>query len=90
MDKYIKSTQARKVVKDTFKKYIDLLPITEHYASLPDINADIQAGLTVIPFTDVVEVVRCKDCRGWLKSGICRKTNAICAADDYCSKAERK
>ena len=39
---------------------------------------------------DVVEVVRCKDCRGWLKSGICRKTNGICAADDYCSKAERK
>ena len=72
--------------------------IALEYLNDHSFQCDFAAGVTVlnkeaveeIPAADVVEVVRCKDCRGWLKSGICRKTNGICAADDYCSKAERK
>lgn len=45
--------------------------------------------------TDVVEVVRCKDCKFYTPyevdstEGMCKKTNLVCY-DDYCSSAERK
>ena len=50
-----------------------------------------------IPSADVVEVVRCKDCRYWRSDGECimhsnYTINAIYGADenDYCSYGERE
>lgn len=46
-----------------------------------------------IPAADVVEVVRCKDCKWWHKGGCAfRKdcTADLPSADDFCSHGERK
>ena len=45
-----------------------------------------------IPTADVVEVVRCKDCRYWQNYNdvmVCGLTNAMMSISDYCSYGER-
>ena len=50
----------------------------------------IQQGLFTIPATDVVEVVRCKDCTEWdEKEQECKHWYGF-RADDFCSYGERK
>ena len=39
---------------------------------------------------DVVIVIRCKDCKWHIKGGFCDLYFADRAADEYCSRAERK
>lgn len=54
--------------------------------------------LVYLPSADVVEVVRCKDCRYWTEwgsgTGSCQPPNSVmwCGTDatDFCSFAERK
>lgn len=62
----------------------------------PDVNLlTVKNRLETIDGADVVEVVRCKDCkravplifRGYYK---CRRHSACRKADDYCSHGERK
>lgn len=46
--------------------------------------------------SDVVPVIRCKDCKMYhreddlFKLGLCAKTETIVSRDDFCSQAERK
>ena len=45
------------------------------------------------PADDVVEVVRCKDCKWWHTDGCAFRKDAVKdlpAADDFCSHGERK
>lgn len=45
------------------------------------------------PAADVVEVVRCKDCKWWHTDGCAFRKDAVKylpAADDFCSHGERK
>lgn len=39
---------------------------------------------------DAVEVIRCKDCKWHIKGGFCDLYFADRAADEYCSRAERR
>ena len=48
--------------------------------------------LAEMPSADVVEVVRCKDCK-WYQNGFCDKVDALLGLirdNDYCSYGERK
>ena len=42
------------------------------------------------PTVDAVPVIRCKDCKWHIKGGFCDLYFADRAADEYCSRAERK
>lgn len=48
-----------------------------------------------VPAADVVEVVRCKDCKHYLPyevdgtDGKCKRFNRLVVYDDYCSDAEQ-
>ena len=48
-------------------------------------------AVDTMPSSDVVEVVRCKDCKHFI-SEICRDDFALnfCCGDDYCCYGERK
>lgn len=54
----------------------------------------LSSGFDLIPTADVVEVVRCKDCKNLMFSdfyGECSKGYmGIVSPDDYCSRGERK
>lgn len=54
----------------------------------------LSSGVDLIPTADVVEVVRCKDCKNLMFSdfyGECSKGYmGIVSPDDYCSYGERK
>ena len=43
-----------------------------------------------IPTADVVEVVRCKDCKHFVEEEFCMGIGIICRFDDFCSYGERK
>lgn len=50
-----------------------------------------------MPSADVVKVVRCKDCKYWNDTGLCKKHSSPIVgalygtdADDYCSEGKRK
>lgn len=61
----------------------------EKRAIVQDITDDVMK----IPAADVVEVVRCKDCKWWHTGGCAfRKdcTADLPSADDFCSHGERK
>ena len=83
MTDYISRQAAMKLIEEDIP--ITLNPI--------EVVANILAELEGVPSADVVEVVRCKDCKWYNKSGC-----AIYIADDtdkptdndYCSYAERK
>ncbi len=85
---YIKREDAKYVVQNELDAF-DHVP----WALLKKINKDIDE----IPTTDVVEVVRCKDCK-WFTAvneacGKCTyRTRAFLynENDDYCSYGERK
>ena len=59
---------------------------------------DIIAAIAGQPAVDAVEVVRCKDCKHWLKDvagctdfvGRCEFANYMVGATGYCSYGERK
>ena len=57
----------------------------------------VKEEIKLRPTADVVEVVRCKDCKYWNDAGLCKKhSNPIVGAiygtdaDDYCSEGKRK
>ena len=58
---------------------------------------DVITILQLQPAADVVEVVRCKDCKHYALSGdntfgihICKKRGGVVGENDYCSRAERE
>lgn len=57
------------------------------------LDEDIREFVKEIPTADVVEVVRCKDCKWWHTDGCAFRKDAVKdlpAADDFCSHGERK
>ena len=55
------------------------------------VGARVEVGK--IPASDVVEVIRCKDCEWWHTDGCAFRKDAVKdlpAADDFCSHGERK
>lgn len=76
--------------------------VSEVYYDTPDVNLSAEkfkAAINAIPAADVVEVVRCKDCKHY-DMGVCLKIysdgNVHAAAwqkrkpDDFCSYGERR
>lgn len=59
---------------------------------------DLEEFLTNVPSVDAVEVVRCKDCKHWLKDvagctdfvGRCAYANYMIGATGYCLYGERR
>lgn len=83
-------------------KYIDLDKLTNrlsraHKTHLDDGRVEFSCGILLAsdiaynePRADVVEVVRCKDCRYWVSERCIRMKQTETNADDYCSYGERK
>ena len=75
-----------------------LLPMMKYATTDSEIGVfPIKIGFNAIakviddaPTVDAVEVVRCKDCKWHIKGGFCDLYFADRAADEYCSRAERK
>lgn len=44
--------------------------------------------VNILPAVDVVQVIRCKDCRYYNRRWGCRKLEINVSADDYCFLAE--
>lgn len=79
-------------------RYIDADKVTEAFVKaakqVGNIGDQIAFRMMIneIPAADVVEVVRCKDCKHWQDGGF--SSYCICDgfthSDDYCSYGERK
>lgn len=41
------------------------------------------------PIADVVEIVRCKDCK-WFNQIVCKRMNRVMKSDGFCSNGERR
>lgn len=56
-------------------------------------NASVNDAILTAPTVDAVEVVRCKDCKHFVKATdwfACKKWYMDIREDDYCSYGERK
>ena len=53
------------------------------------VNKTICAAIKALPSADVVEVVRCKDCKYYRECG-CQRAFVYPEPDDFCSRGERK
>lgn len=85
-------------------RYIDANKIKLTGLTFSDVNNEVYFGLSDVrkaieqtPTADVVEVVRCKDCKYWVYEDdlgmFCShwgSTLAESQADDFCSYGERK
>ena len=85
MAEYIEREKVLEIAKD--KYYSDF------HKSMADLTS-LRELLEDTPIADVVEVVRCKDCKNLMFSdfyGECSKGYmGIVSPDDYCSRGERK
>lgn len=92
MDDYIKR-------KDAIKSIDDLPNCYNGYSDTYD-KAYIIGTLEEVPPSDVVEVVRCKDCQYWNRDRVSCEGLARCLtgetgvrfrnANDFCSRGEKK
>ena len=62
-------------------------PCEIDFSKIDDENGNWHVNKPLPDIEDIVEVVRCKDCK-WKK--LCQKTLEYKGADGYCSKGERK
>ena len=72
-------------------RFIDaeLIPFSRDYSRFVATEDDVDS----VPTADVVEVVRCKDCKWWHTEGCVFRKDAVeglPTADDFCSHGERK
>lgn len=79
MSEYIKREDAKQVATSMY---------LEGQVSVQFCNA-IHSKLDKVPSADVVEVVRCKDCK-YNADGTCEYTEINVKDNDYCSYGERK
>lgn len=54
-----------------------------------------KAAIEKVPAADVAEVVRCRECEGWVATedsdlGLCALTKRVVTRRDYCSDGKRK
>lgn len=87
----------RLVDADALAKFIDYGHLNNPNEKLYSEN-DIREMIDMMPTVDAVEVVRCKDCRHWIKDGkICcgqttvgeDESSVITGENDFCSMGER-
>lgn len=82
---YIEREKVLEIAKDEY--------YSDFHKSMADLTSLIEL-LEDTPAADVVEVVRCKDCKNLMFSdfyGECSKGYmGIVSPDDYCSRGERK
>lgn len=84
MSDYIKREDATEKINNALKRVF-----------VEDVGQEIIAS---IPSADVVEVVRCKDCKNWTEwengAGSCQRSDSVMWIgtdfNDFCSFAERK
>lgn len=79
MSKYIEAVKAAEIVSERHK-----IPLSE----LVDTFAEV-------PTADVIEVVRCKDCRHYehfteYNKHFCNEYGGYVVENDFCSRAEKK
>ena len=71
-------------------RYVDFYLIGELVDSHGNVHYE---DLKNLPAADVVEVVRCEDCRYWdnrFDVMVCNLTDGMKGASDYCSYGERR
>ncbi len=103
MDEYIKREDAMKALEEyrlsqTMSKHGEMELLMEYRDGV----VGAMNALAFVPTADVVEVVRCKDCKHWCiqegndinQSYFCSRDKMWCMptrkADDFCSYGERK
>ncbi len=65
---------------EIFDEYIEGQDVYFEFIDVKDVKS--------IPAADVVEVVRCKDCKHWFQGDCCMLRLPL--PDDYCSYGEKK
>ena len=98
MDEYIKREDALKAIQ-TVRDVMDECKRKYHSFSEPSksiwssIIDTVERVINRIPPADVVEVVRCKDCKWWHTNACAFRNDCadgLPCADDFCSHGERK
>ena len=82
MADYIDRQKAIEAVTDLTNIFVNNLPVMVYVT-------DVQDAIYSVPAEDVVEVVRCKDCK-WSHPYQCAFVRTYIRKDDYCSRGERK
>ena len=83
MARYIDADELKKVLDDGY---------TKHFLSSAEL-VYVDQMIDNAPTADVVEVVRCEDCRYWenrFDVMVCNLTDGMKGASDYCSYGERR
>ena len=92
MPEYIEREKVHRLVR-SLNRYAWNNPDKSEYRTTVDID-DVQFGIDKIPAADVVEIVRCKDCKHLMFSdcyGECKRNHlGIVRPDDFCSRVKRK
>lgn len=77
-------------------RYVDIENVKLKGISVFDQNleiliplSDVRKSLQMTPTADVVEVVRCKDCKFYSVNGHCGVLG-FCEPDEFCSRGERR
>lgn len=76
------------------KEYIERAALLKELERFPHLERSAGCVIRSAPAADVVEVVRCKDCKHLMFSdcyGECSKAHfGIVSPNDFCSRGERK
>ena len=85
MDEYIRRKDAEEYIKNFGKG-----AISDGLKTLDPVDdiVSLARGIDMIPAADVIEVVRCKDCKNWDKGDCYRQELTL--PDDFCSYGEKK
>ena len=97
MSRYIDADKMLKEYQETlcFNVLCSLCPFLDN---IKDDTCQVEKWINAQPTADVVEVVRCKDCRYWQDNQEGHYPNELCPwdknetpdEDDYCSFGERR
>ena len=91
MGRYIDTEEVKRLIVETGNRHSRN---GEDIQTCGSVCADLIISVYRLPAADVVEVVRCKDCKYWHSDALCcsREIHYIVNAEvnDYCSYGERK
>lgn len=92
MAEYIEREAVHRLVR-SLNRYIWKNPEKSKYRTTVDID-DVQFGIDKIPTADVVEVIRCKNCKNYelMKSNgrhFCNEFGGFVAGEDFCSRGAK-
>ena len=70
---------------------IEAIAVTLKYEDYGFLSDELESVINNVPAADVVEIIRCKDCRYLYEDNKCPlRTWWTHTEDDYCSYAERR